>query len=149
MGKRGEGWFVLQMVIFAVILFAPRIPAWVAPAAVRSLGAVVLLLGGVAGTWGMVTLGRNLTPFPKPVEGGELVTHGPYRFVRHPIYSGLILGTLGWALLRSNPLGVALAVLLFVFFDVKSRREEVWLCAAYPGYADYQQKVRKLIPYLY
>lgn len=149
MGRRGEGWFVLQMVLFAVILLAPRIPDVLLPGWVRVVGAVLLALGAVAGTWGMVTLGRNLTPFPKPIEGGEMVTHGPYRFVRHPIYAGLIFGTLGWALLRSNLLGAGLAMMLFAFFDLKSRREEVWLCEAYDGYGAYQQRVHKLIPFVY
>ena len=88
------------------------------------------------GTGGVLALGRNLTPFPKPIEGGTLVTSGVYGIVRHPIYTGLILGTLGWGVFRSSLLGIALAVLLFVFFDLKSRREERWLAEAYPGYAD-------------
>jgi protein-S-isoprenylcysteine O-methyltransferase Ste14 len=78
-----------------------------------------------------------------------LVTGGPYAFVRHPIYTGIILGTLGWALLRSNLLGVALAIAAFIFFDLKSRQEEVWLTEAYAGYPNYQRRVRKLIPWVY
>jgi protein-S-isoprenylcysteine O-methyltransferase Ste14 len=69
--------------------------------------------------------------------------------VRHPIYTGLILGTLGWSLWRSSLLGVGLAVLLLVFFDLKSRREERWLTEAYPGYPEYRRRVRKLIPFAY
>jgi protein-S-isoprenylcysteine O-methyltransferase Ste14 len=149
MGRRGEGWFVLQMVLFAVILLAPRIPPVSLPAWARVLGLAILGVGGVLGTWGMVALGRNLTPFPKPIEGGSLVTTGPYRFVRHPIYAGLIFGTPGWALFRSNLLGVVLAVALFVFFDLKSRHEERWLAESYPGYAEYSRQVRKLIPFVY
>lgn len=149
MGKRGEGWFVLQMVLFALIFFAPQATCFACPPWLRGVGLVILAVGGVLGTWGMVALGRNLTPFPKPVEGGTLVTHGPYRVVRHPIYAGLILGTLGWALFRANLLGLALAVLLFVFFDLKSRREEQWLRQTYPGYAEYQARVKKLVPWIY
>ena len=149
MGKRGEGWFALQLVLFAVILFAPRVPAVTLPIWLRALGAVTLVGAGVFGTGGVLALGRNLTPFPKPIEGGELVTTGVYSIVRHPIYTGLILGTLGWGLLRDNLLGVMLAVVLFVFFDLKSRREEQWLREAYASYAAYQQRVRKLIPWVY
>ncbi len=149
MGKRGEGWFVLQMVLFAVILLAPRVLPVSLPTWVRGLGLVFLGVGGLLGTWGMVALGRNLTPFPKPIEGGSLVTVGPYRFVRHPIYAGLIFGTLGWALFRSNLLGIVLAVALFAFFDLKSRREERWLAESYADYAEYRRQVRKLIPFLY
>jgi len=149
MGRRGEGWFLLQMVLFGVILVAPRIISMSFPWWLQGLGVVLLAAGGVFGTWGMVALGRNLTPFPKPIEGGELVTTGPYARVRHPIYTGLILGTLGWALFRANLIGVALAAALFVFFDLKSRREERWLVEAYADYPEYQRRVRKLIPWIY
>jgi protein-S-isoprenylcysteine O-methyltransferase Ste14 len=149
MGKRGEGWFILQMVLFTIILFAPQATCFACPPWLRWVGLAILAAAGLLGTWGMVTLGRNLTPFPKPIEGGELVTRGPYRFVRHPIYAGLIFGTLGWALFRANLLGIGLAVLLFIFFDLKSRREEQWLRAAYPGYEAYQRRVKKLAPWVY
>lgn len=149
MGKRGEGWFLLQMVLFAVILLAPRIPPVAFPVWLQGVGLMLLAVGGVFGTWGTLALGKNLTAFPKPVDDGALVTTGPYAYVRHPIYSGLILGTLGWALFRANLLGVLLALILFLFFDLKSRREERWLREAYPGYAGYQGRVRKLIPWVY
>jgi protein-S-isoprenylcysteine O-methyltransferase Ste14 len=149
MGKRGEGWFLLQMVLFAVIFFAPQQTCFACPPWLRWLGLAILATGALLGTWGMVTLGRNLTPFPKPIEGGDLVTHGAYRLVRHPIYAGLILGTLGWSLFRTSLVGLALAVLLFIFFDLKSRREEQWLREAYADYAAYQKRVKKLVPWLY
>ena len=149
MGKRGEGWFFLQMVLFVVIALAPRgvdvpFPVWL-----RGLGGLLVLAGGLFGTWGMIALGRNLTPFPKPIDDGQLVTGGPYSLVRHPIYSGLILATLGWALLRASVVGLALAAVLLIFFDLKSRREEAWLRDSYSGYAAYQSRVRKLIPWIY
>lgn len=149
MGKRGEVWFLLQMALFAIIFFAPQATCFVCPPWLKGVGLAIQAVGGLLGTWGMLALGRNLTPFPKPIEGGELVTHGPYKFVRHPIYAGLIFGTLGWALFRANLLGIGLAVLLFIFFDLKSRREERWLREAYPGYEAYQQRVRKLVPWVY
>ncbi len=149
MGKRGEGWFALQMVLFAVILLAPRWPAVTFPLWLRIAGLAILAAGGVFGTGGMLALGRNLTPFPKPLPGGTLVTAGVYGVVRHPIYTGLILGTLGWGVFRSSLLGLALAVVLFVFFDLKSRREERWLIEAYPEYAAYRKRVKKLAPWVY
>jgi protein-S-isoprenylcysteine O-methyltransferase Ste14 len=97
----------------------------------------------------MIALGSSLSPFPKPVAGGKLVSAGPYALVRHPIYSGLIMGTLGLGLLRGSLLGIVLAVVLFLFFDRKSHQEEIWLSESYPGYPAYQQRVRKLIPFIY
>ena len=149
MGKRGEAWFLLQLVLFALILFSPRIEAYTFPVWLRLAGLLVLAGGGVLGTAGGLALGRNLSPFPKPVEDGYLVTTGIYRAVRHPIYAGLVLGTLGWGLLMNSLLGVILALVLFLFFDVKSRREERWLLQTYPDYAQYRRRVRKLIPWIY
>jgi protein-S-isoprenylcysteine O-methyltransferase Ste14 len=149
MGKRGEGWFLLQLVIFALILFAPKVPPLAFPLWLRVLGLAIIAVGGIFGTGGALALGSNLSPFPKPIEGGVLVTSGVYRWVRHPIYTGLILGTLGWSVWRSSLLGVGLAVLLFLFFDLKSRREERWLVEAYPNYEEYRRRVRKLLPFVY
>jgi protein-S-isoprenylcysteine O-methyltransferase Ste14 len=149
MGKRGEGWFILQIVLFVIIFLVPAFAPFQFPIELRAFGLLALLIGGAMGTLGLLNLGVNLSPFPKPIEGGQLVTHGAYRFARHPIYAGLILGTLGWGLLMATLLGVVFAVVLFVFFDLKSRREEEWLTQAYPGYSEYQRRVRKLIPWVY
>lgn len=149
MGKRGEGWVILQFVIFALILVAPKIEAFSFPLWLRAVGVLLLVLGGVLGSLGVLSLGKSLSPFPKPVKGGQFVGSGAYAFVRHPIYSGLIFGSLGWALLTDTLLGVGLAVLLLVFFDLKSRREERWLAESYPEYPAYRKRVRKLIPFIY
>ena len=69
--------------------------------------------------------------------------------MRHPIYAGLIIGALGWSLLTNSLLALGLAVVLLIFFDIKSRREERQLLARFPAYADYRRRVRKFFPYLY
>lgn len=149
MGKRGEGWFILQLVLFAIIFFALAVAPFEFPVELRVFGILILGIGGMLGTLGLISLGTNLSPFPKPIANGQLITHGAYRCVRHPIYAGLILGTVGWSLFIGTLLGLGLAVILFIFFDFKSRREEVWLMQKYPAYADYQRRVRKLIPWVY
>ncbi len=149
MGQRGEGWVAIQIFLFALILLAPEIQTFSFPFELRVLGILILCSGGIVGTLGIFRLGENLSPFPKPKEGGYLVTSGIYGLVRHPIYSGLILGTLGWSLLTDTLLGVGLALVVFIFFDLKSRREERWLSQTYPDYPAYQKQVRKLIPWIY
>jgi protein-S-isoprenylcysteine O-methyltransferase Ste14 len=86
---------------------------------------------------------------PRPKESAELVESGAYKIVRHPIYSGLILAAFGWGILNTNLVTILLALILFLFFDVKSRREEHWLCEKYAGYPNYQGRVHKLIPLIY
>ncbi len=152
LGPRGEGWVLLQLVLFSLLVFAGTLgPAWEEPwlTAGRVLGLVHLGAGVVVAVLGLVGLRENLTPVPRPVEGGRLVAHGIYGRVRHPIYAGIIAAAVGWGLFTASPAALAVAVLLGVFFDVKARREEAWLVAAYPGYADYRRRVRKLLPFLY
>ncbi len=74
---------------------------------------------------------------------------GPFAIVRHPIYSGLILGSAGFALMVSGWLTWVYAGALFLVLDVKSRREERWLAERFPDYPAYQRRVRKLLPFIY
>jgi protein-S-isoprenylcysteine O-methyltransferase Ste14 len=77
------------------------------------------------------------------------VATGAYRFVRHPIYGGLILAALGLAVITPWA-GTFIAVgLLAIVLDLKRRREELWLTERYPGYAVYRAKTKALIPFLY
>ena len=152
LGPRGEGWVLLQLVLFILLAFAGRLgPAWGEPwlAAGRALGLVHLGAGVLVAGLGLVSLRENLTPVPRPVEGGRLIAHGIYGRVRHPIYAGIIAAAVGWGLYTASPAALAVAALLGVFFDVKARREEAWLVVAYPGYAEYRRRVRKLLPFLY
>jgi protein-S-isoprenylcysteine O-methyltransferase Ste14 len=154
-GARGEWYVVIQGGLFLLVVFGPRTwpgwPAWVAP--FTWLGWVAGLgvggLGGLLALAGVFRLGTNLTAVPYPKDDATLVTTGPYHFVRHPIYSGLILAAFGWALLVNGSLTLVYALVLFIFFDIKSRREEQWLRQKYPDYPAYQQRVRKLIPFIY
>jgi protein-S-isoprenylcysteine O-methyltransferase Ste14 len=154
-GARGEWYVIIQVVLFGLVVFGPRMAigwsAWTSPyAELGSItGGVVLLMGGLLATAGILKLGTNLTAVPYPKEQATLVETGPYRLVRHPIYSGVIMAALGWALLVNGWLTIGYALILLAFFDIKSRREEQWLKAKFENYPAYQKRVHKLIPFLY
>lgn len=95
----------------------------------------------------MVRLGRQLVPQPSPIADGELVTHGLYGIVRHPIYTAVLLLITG-ALLRTPSLtGGVVLVAAVVFFDRKAAYEERLLTATYPDYAAYREAVpHRLLP---
>jgi protein-S-isoprenylcysteine O-methyltransferase Ste14 len=152
LGGRGEGWFLLQVVLFGAIAVSGAVsPSWGGwPAAVGiAIGGILIGCGGLLSLRGLLDLRENLTPFPKPLEGARLVESGAYRLVRHPIYGGLILGALGWGLMRASPVTLLGALLLAVFFDLKSRREEIWLSESYPEYPAYRSRTRRLVPWVY
>ncbi len=154
-GHRGEGYVVAQGLLFALILMgpqnAPGMPAWPDALAMASppAGIALIVFGVAVVSVAFYHLGENLTPLPKPRDAGTLVTTGLYRFVRHPIYFGVIVMALGWVLCVQGLLTLLYAAALVVFFDIKSRREEQWLRERFPEYADYQRRVRKLVPFIY
>ena len=152
LGRRGEGWFLLQVLLFVAIAVSGAAgPAWSGwpRQATLGLGALLALCGGVLSLRGVFDLRENLTPFPKPLPGARLVESGSYGLVRHPIYGGLLLGALGWGLLTASPLALLGALVLAAFFDLKSRREEIWLSDQFEDYGAYRSRTRRLLPWIY
>ena len=154
-GSRGEWYVVAQICLFILVIFGPRthplLPAWISPyrQICSTVGVAILLMGAALILAGFFKLGRNLTPLPYPKEDSELIVEGPYRFVRHPIYSGGIIMAYGWAFWIHGWLTIFYATILFIFLDIKSRREEEWLKDKFPAYPLYQKRVHKLIPFIY
>lgn len=152
LGRRGEGWVVLQVVVIASVVLAGAVGApW--PSGVdgvlKPVGLALSVAGVALAAAGMRHLGSALTPFPKPGDGAALQEHGVYRLVRHPIYGGLLTGGLGWAFVTS-PWAIAPAALLAAVFAGKAIREESWLDERYPGYAAYRSRVRRrFVPFVW
>jgi protein-S-isoprenylcysteine O-methyltransferase Ste14 len=153
LGPRGEGWLFLQLVLLlAIVAAAMALPLPVDSSVeqiARVVGLVILVGGLVVFGLGIVTLGSSLSPLPAPMPSAELVERGIYRFIRHPIYTGLIVAALGGSIYTVSPLALGLTALLAVVLDLKSRREEVWLRERFPGYKAYAARTRKFIPGIY
>jgi Putative protein-S-isoprenylcysteine methyltransferase len=112
-------------------------------------GIALLVLGVGLIVWGIVALGRNLAAVPRPKQGATLVERGPYRVVRHPMYTGAILMAFGWALAVAGTLSLAYAFMVVGFLAIKTAREERWLREELTGYSEYERRVRRLIPFVY
>jgi protein-S-isoprenylcysteine O-methyltransferase Ste14 len=152
LGSRGEGWVALQLVFFAAIAVAGLAgPAWGGGLRVAGMavGALLIFAGAVLSFAGVIGLSENLTPFPKPMEGSRLVDTGAYKLARHPIYGGLIVASFGWGLVTASPLALIGGLALGVFFDLKSRREEIWLAEMFADYPAYRSRTRRLVPWVY
>ncbi len=153
LGRRGGGWVAAQVVLLAGILLSAFVgvgwPAALAPIA-YVVGALLLALGAGLLIAGGMGLGSALTPFPAPRAGSGLRRTGVYSLVRHPMYGGGILIGAGWSIVFATVLGVALTVVLAVFADLKSRREELWLEQSHAEYADYRSRTpHRLIPFVW
>ncbi|BDX21826.1 protein-S-isoprenylcysteine methyltransferase [Polynucleobacter sp. TUM22923] len=151
--ERGAWYVIIQAVLIGLILFGPRGSELVEnPTALLSLysiGIAVGLLSLVLMLVSFINLGKNFTPFPRPKDDAQFIQFGLYRFVRHPMYFGVILAAIAWLCLFPNLCILAYAIGLVGLFDVKARREELWLVERFPAYGDYQSCTKKLIPYLY
>jgi len=148
---RGGGWVVAQFALMGVTVVAgvagPRWPGGAHPVLV-AIGAVLAVTGLLLAVFAARTLGRSLTPFPRPAAAGELIDRGAYGLVRHPVYTGGILFFVGFSL-WAGPAALALTAVLSVLWALKSRVEERHLTARYPGYAAYCGRVRwRLLPFL-
>lgn len=152
MRGRGEGWVVAQSVLMGFVVAAGFVPSrWPegARTATAVVGASLALAGLVFAVRAARTLGRSLTPFPRPVPAG-LVEAGPYRLVRHPIYLGGLLFFGGYALFTASVAALVLTGALGLLWAGKARVEERLLAEVYPEYAGYTRRVRaRIIPFVY
>jgi protein-S-isoprenylcysteine O-methyltransferase Ste14 len=137
---RGGGWVLAQTVltvIVVVLVFLP--PYW--PRQLAFVGIPLAVVGALGFIWAARTLGKSLTPYPRPRESGELVLRGPYRFVRHPIYVSGFLFFLGVGFSSSLPATIG-ALALGALWWRKAAVEEAHLLARFPEYEDYRSRVR-------
>ncbi|HVH31661.1 MAG TPA: isoprenylcysteine carboxylmethyltransferase family protein [bacterium] len=138
---------VVQTVLLAAVALLPRagpkvVSAPSAAAAVALIGALMLVAGAAA-------LGASLSILPAPREGARVVRGGVYRWVRHPIYDGVILLTIGWAVYRGDVLHVVLAVATGLFYAAKASREERYLLDRFPDYEGYRRRTWRFVPWVY
>lgn len=132
-------------------LFAPigRTLPFQAGIAAQWAGVVLCLLGFGFAFWARVHIGRNWGMPMSLRQDHELVTSGPYAYVRHPIYAGLMLAGIGSALAVSM-LWLLLFPLYFAYFLFSARAEEKMMLAQFPdAYPTYRRRTKILIPFVF
>ncbi len=94
-------------------------------------------------------LNKSLTAFPTPKENGILITNGVYKYIRHPIYSGIIISTFFFGVYKTNSWEILISVSLFLLFYFKSNYEELMLEKHYTNYKEYKKKSYKFFPFIF
>jgi protein-S-isoprenylcysteine O-methyltransferase Ste14 len=113
------------------------------------LGAAVTIAGLLFAVWARVHLGRNWSRSVTIKQGHELITTGPYAVVRHPIYTGILIGFLGTAIALSQVRGIIVCALIFLVFWAKFRMEEQWMRSRFgETYTAYAHRTAALVPYV-
>src|SRR5256712_10486283 len=155
----GPLWASILIVVFLVLLVEAIVPDWVYGGALtirvpfgfalQGLGIVVWLAGGGLALWSERNLGRFTRPEIEVLADHRLITHGPYRWIRHPLYTALLLMSAGVALLLLNAL---LVVLFFVAGGIAQRRAvlEEELLGSEKGFGDvyrsYMERTGRFLP---
>lgn len=143
--NRGELYGAIQLVFVILLL---RSPGALDGLVSFLCGPLILIAGAVMSGKSLWDLGRKqISIWPAPVPDGELQTDGLYEYVRHPMYSGLLLASAGWAVSTGSPARLALTVAFGAFIAKKIDVEEEFLIDAYPEYKSYCEKVaNKILP---
>ena len=163
------GFFAVLVVMFAVrrvpldypMGFCPRFSAGagaflgigiilLAPQELSSGLYLISMLSIISGTmfaiWTTLTLARSISIMP---QARNLVTSGPYVFVRHPLYLGEFVVLFGLALQHSMPWGMLLLGVQSIFQFARMKNEEYVLARAFPNYEDYRARTARLLPGIY
>jgi protein-S-isoprenylcysteine O-methyltransferase Ste14 len=142
------GWALvgIQLLFIGAIVLVPRDAAFDGGVATDGAAWALIGLAGMLGVWGFRHLGDGLTPLPLPNGAVDLVTSGPYRWMRHPIYTAVMVGMGGIALRTRTPLVIAIAVGLAAFLWFKARWEEGHLRDGFPGYVEYAHRTAMFVP---
>lgn len=146
----------VPMIVTVLLIIPPRLPLGVLSDRMLPGGAITYWIGaamvaaGIAfAVWARAHLGKNWSGTVTVKSDHELIRSGPYRFVRHPIYSGMLLAVMGSAIARGEWRGLLGVLILLVALWRKLRHEERWMGESFgQEYAKYRSEVYALIPFV-
>jgi protein-S-isoprenylcysteine O-methyltransferase Ste14 len=157
--KKRESWsqrfrYVLPLVVAFYLLSQPGahygwLGARVVPAsdAAAWIGVVLTAAGVAIAFWARWHLGANWSGVVTLKEGHELIRTGPYRTIRHPIYTGILLALLGPAVAVGEVRGLLALAIAWLSFYIKARREESFLTQEFgPGFAEHTKHTGMFLP---
>jgi protein-S-isoprenylcysteine O-methyltransferase Ste14 len=155
-GARRLRYLILLMLAFLLLTKRYRLPYPLNVRVIPATGTVewmagILCMAGLAFClWARATLGRNWSGTITLKEGHELIERGPYRFVRHPIYTGLLAMFLATSIAFGHLGGLVAVILAFASFWIKLSEEEKLMRQHFPEqYRSYEQRVKRIIPFVF
>ena len=126
------------------VRFVPGSVGW------QVLGAIVTVAGVAVAIWARFYLGRNWSSSVTVKQNHQLIRSGPYRVVRHPIYSGFLLAIFGTAIYAGEVRGLLALAIVMVGWKIKSLREEAFMEDQFgEQYVQYRREVKGLVPFVW
>lgn len=148
MSRAATGWtfVVIQAILLGALILLPSRDDWATPGWLRLIGFMLIVAGLAFGAVAALRLGTALTPTPVPTSDGQLTTSGLYRYVRHPIYTGVLTIVAGLTIRSGSWISLAVAIVTIAFFTVKAKWEEARLAERYDAYPDYARRTPRFVP---
>mgnify|MGYP002795016712 CR=1 FL=1 len=136
----------LQLLLLIIFFFDYDIWKFEVPQLIEITAIIIGFIGGSITILALMQLGGSLSPFPSPKKNSELITSGLFRYVRHPIYTGIILSTFSLSIFLGSSWKLGVSILLMILFYLKSIYEEQKLAEKYPGYHFYRENTGRFLP---
>ena len=138
-----------QVVLFFLYIFDLQIWNVVIPERLRQTGLILAIFGVLLFLIAMLQLNKNLSPFPSPKSGSELVMSGLYKFIRHPIYTGILIAFIGFALFSESIYKIMITFGLYLLFLIKTEYEEHRLQEKFSEYDQYKKVTGRFLPKIF
>ena len=134
--------FIIISLHFIKLEFIPKIEITEGHSIFSFLGFTIIIIASIIMVMAIKDLGRNLSPFPRPIANGNLITSGIYRFIRHPMYYSLILISFGVFIIKLSFYYLCLTISLTFIIKLKIILEEQYLNNKFRNYLFYKDKVK-------
>ncbi|MEO8961963.1 MAG: isoprenylcysteine carboxylmethyltransferase family protein [Ginsengibacter sp.] len=135
-----------QLLLFVAYLFRIVKIDFAVPYSLQLAGIIFSVAGIIISFAALFALNRNLSPFPTPKPSAELIQSGIYKYIRHPIYSGILFFTYGYSLYSENTLRLLIFFLLLILFRFKAAYEENLLQVKFSDYSTYKKTTGMFLP---
>ncbi len=137
---------VIQFILFALYFIdwnfiEYSIPNWLCYVAIGITGLGLLII-----LFGILNLNESLSIFPSPKKDSSLISNGIYKYIRHPIYSGILIAMMSYSVYEVSLIKFLITILLAVVFYLKSGLEEKLLVERYEQYDDYKNSTGRFLP---
>ncbi len=136
----------IQFLLFLIYVFEIEFLSFKLPKYLNTIFLFISVIGFLIIIIALLQLNKNLSPFPTPKSNSELIQIGLYKYIRHPIYTGIIISVFGFGLYTNSGYRIIIVLFLLILFYYKSSYEENLLLNKYPDYFGYKNKVGRFFP---